>query len=261
MSLCNGVLVGFVSITAGAHVLEPWAALIAGFVGAWVFEGMCWSFLKLRIDDPLAAAPMHGWVGIWACICVGFLAKKEYVIQSYGTDGERGNHYGAFYPGACDRRTGVADHPGVRTCAYAAAPAPGPGPLQRTRFVRHANPSACTPLLPPLLARAGGGGRLLASQLIGVLVIAAWVCLHMGTLFFILKLFKLLRISEEDEHRGLDASKHGGSAYNPDAGSLGKGDNHKVVSGGRGGRGLRGAWRARAAGECGSQGLAWRAPP
>lgn len=26
----------------------------------------------------------------------------------------------------------------------------------------------------------------------------------------------LLRISEEDEHRGLDASKHGGSAYNTD---------------------------------------------
>lgn len=36
VSVCNGVLVGFVAITAGAHVLEPWAAIIAGFIGVFV---------------------------------------------------------------------------------------------------------------------------------------------------------------------------------------------------------------------------------
>jgi len=65
VSLCNGVLVGLVSITAGAHVLEPWAALITGLVGGLIFDGMCAAFLKLRIDDPLSAAPMHGWCGMW----------------------------------------------------------------------------------------------------------------------------------------------------------------------------------------------------
>ncbi|KAF5826679.1 ammonium transporter AmtB-like domain-containing protein [Dunaliella salina] len=157
-ALCNGVLVGFVSITAGAHVVEPWAAIIAGFVGALVFDGMCWVFLKLRIDDPLCAAPMHGWVGMWAVLFVGLLAKQEYVIQSYGTGNGRGDRYGAFYP--------------------------------------------------------GGNGHLLASQLIGVLTISAWVCGQTGLLFFALKKAGLLRISLSEEMAGLDISRHGGAVYN-----------------------------------------------
>mmetsp|Transcript_9779 Transcript_9779/g.21800 ORF Transcript_9779/g.21800 Transcript_9779/m.21800 type:complete len:465 (-) Transcript_9779:305-1699(-) len=95
LTVTNNVLVGFVSITAGAHVLEPWAAIIAGFVGACIFEGTCWLFLKLKIDDPLCAAPMHGVVGVWACLWTGCVARQEYVLQAYGY--ERG--YGAFYPG------------------------------------------------------------------------------------------------------------------------------------------------------------------
>lgn len=55
-----------------------------------------------------------------------------------------------------------------------------------------------------------------ATQLIGILSIIAWVCGLTGILFATLKFFGKLRISEEDEHRGLDASKHGGSAYNTD---------------------------------------------
>jgi hypothetical protein len=31
-----------------------------------------------------------------------------------------------------------------------------------------------------------------------------------------MQFFNMIRISEEEEHRGLDASKHGGSAYNTD---------------------------------------------
>jgi hypothetical protein len=31
-----------------------------------------------------------------------------------------------------------------------------------------------------------------------------------------MQFFRMIRISEEEEHRGLDASKHGGSAYNTD---------------------------------------------
>jgi Amt family ammonium transporter len=37
-------------------------------------------------------------------------------------------------------------------------------------------------------------------------------------LFFVLKMFRKLRISAEEEQAGLDVSKHGGSAYNTDHG-------------------------------------------
>lgn len=59
----------------------------------------------------------------------------------------------------------------------------------------------------------GGGGRLLAAQLIEILVIFGWVSVLMGSLFFILHKLRLLRITPEDEMAGMDATRHGGSAY------------------------------------------------
>eukprot|EP00798_Chlamydomonas_sp_ICE-L_P011908 gene11908-15007_t len=60
----------------------------------------------------------------------------------------------------------------------------------------------------------GGGGKLLACQIIGVLVISAWVCGLMGIFFGILKFFGVLRISHDEELMGLDASKHGAATDN-----------------------------------------------
>ena len=111
--------VGFVSITAGCAVLEPWAALIAGGVGALIFDATCWLWLRLRIDDPLSASPMHGVCGAWGLLVTGLLAAPHYVSQAYPN-----GQFGAFYP--------------------------------------------------------GGGGRLLACQLVGILVIAAWTCVMSG---------------------------------------------------------------------------------
>lgn len=169
--VCNGVLCGFVAITAGCHVVEPWAAIIAGFVAAIIFEGVCWAFLKLQIDDPLSAAPMHGFCGIWGVLFVGLMATESYVTETYGNNkyGDQ-KPYGLFYP--------------------------------------------------------GGGARLLVCQLTGVVCILAWVCGQMGIFFYVLKLANQLRISPEEEQAGLDASKHGGSAYNFEAGAKGKVEAH-----------------------------------
>ncbi|PNH07036.1 Ammonium transporter 1 member 2 [Tetrabaena socialis] len=119
----------------------------------------CALFLKLRIDDPLSAAPMHGFTGAWGVFFVGLLAKREYICESYGRDCNSGDYVanGLLY---------------------------------------------------------GGDGRLLASQVIGIITIATWVMGVMSILFFALKALKLLRISAEEEQAGLDVSKHGGSAYN-----------------------------------------------
>jgi len=52
----------------------------------------------LRIDDPLAAAPMHGVCGALGVLFVGFMAKQSYVTEVYG---ERPDGYGqgVFYGG------------------------------------------------------------------------------------------------------------------------------------------------------------------
>jgi Amt family ammonium transporter len=46
--------------TAGCSVVEPWAALLAGAGGALTIWASGKAILKLRIDDPLEAFPMHG---------------------------------------------------------------------------------------------------------------------------------------------------------------------------------------------------------
>ena len=93
VSVCNGLLAGLVAVTSSCSVIEPWAALICGFVGAFVYVGAGKLLLKLRIDDPLEAAPLHGFTGAWGVIFPGLLAKKEFMAESYGND----SSYGVFY--------------------------------------------------------------------------------------------------------------------------------------------------------------------
>ena len=51
------------------------------------------------------------------------------------------------------------------------------------------------------------------AQLMGLAVYAAWAFVTMYLLFFLLKMIGFLRVSAEDEERGLDISEHGMTAY------------------------------------------------
>ncbi|KAG6681137.1 hypothetical protein I3842_13G077000 [Carya illinoinensis] len=82
LDICNGVLGGFVAITSGCSVVEPWAAIVCGFFAAWVLIGLNILALKLRFDDPLEAAQLHGGCGAWGLIFTGLFAKEEFVIQT-----------------------------------------------------------------------------------------------------------------------------------------------------------------------------------
>mmetsp|Transcript_3469 Transcript_3469/g.12328 ORF Transcript_3469/g.12328 Transcript_3469/m.12328 type:complete len:481 (-) Transcript_3469:56-1498(-) len=64
----------------------------------------------------------------------------------------------------------------------------------------------------------GGGGNLLACQLVGIFAIAGWTLGLLGPFFFFMNKFGFLRCSAEVEQIGLDVSKHGGSAYAYDMG-------------------------------------------
>lgn len=154
----NGILAGLVSITASCAFVEPYAAVIIGVIGSLVYVALAMLMLKLKIDDPLEAFPIHGGAGVWGAIAVGLFNREAYQVQA-----GIGKHHGLFY---------------------------------------------------------GGGGRLLAANIIGCLVVIAWVCLLIGPLFLVMKTLGLLRISAEEEIIGNDVSKHGGAAYPPDFGEM-----------------------------------------
>ena len=80
----NGVLAGLVSITAPCPVVDPWAAIVIGIIGAFVFIGASALLKKLKIDDPLDAFPIHGACGFWGVIAVGIFATDANVAWSYG---------------------------------------------------------------------------------------------------------------------------------------------------------------------------------
>jgi len=150
---CNSLLGGLVGITAGCSVVEPYAALVIGFVAAFVYHGASCLMRKMKVDDPLDAFAVHGACGVLGCIVVGLFATKEYTY-AFNDDGEA--EYGIFY---------------------------------------------------------GGSGLLLATQIAGVIMIQIWVVSLSTIMFFILRKAEILRVPMSVEEAGLDASKHGGSAY------------------------------------------------
>ncbi|KAF8015910.1 hypothetical protein BT93_H1452 [Corymbia citriodora subsp. variegata] len=93
--VCNGLLGGFAAITAGCSVVEPWAAIICGFVAAVVLISCNKLAEMVRYDDPLEVAQLHGGCGAWGVIFTALFATKDYVAQIYGA----GRPYGLFMGG------------------------------------------------------------------------------------------------------------------------------------------------------------------
>ncbi|CAI9270696.1 unnamed protein product [Lactuca saligna] len=93
--VCNGLLGGLAAITSGCAVVEPWAAIVCGFVAAWVLIGFNKLAEKLKYDDPLEAAQLHGGCGSWGLLFTGLFAKKQYVHEVYAT----GRPYGLLMGG------------------------------------------------------------------------------------------------------------------------------------------------------------------
>jgi Amt family ammonium transporter len=94
---CNGVLCGLVGITAGCSTVDPAAAVLCGVIAAVLFDVSSTLLLKLHIDDPLGAAPMHGFCGAYGVLFTGLFARKEYVMEAYGPTGQI--QYGVLFGG------------------------------------------------------------------------------------------------------------------------------------------------------------------
>ena len=91
---CNGVLAGLVAITAACAVVEPWAAVVIGMIGSFVYSGGSILLKKLHIDDAVNATPVHFFAGAWGLIAPGLFARGENMRAAYD------NHRtGLFYGG------------------------------------------------------------------------------------------------------------------------------------------------------------------
>ena len=89
--------------------------------------------------------------------------------------------WGVLSVGLFASETGVLDHTGVESSAYG------------------------------LLL--GGGAEQLGVQALGALSIMTWTCVTSGILFLAIKYTVGLRVSEDEELRGLDLDEHGIEAY------------------------------------------------
>lgn len=82
--LClNGVLAGLVSVTASCATIEPWAAVVIGFIGAGVYICASKMLVRFRIDDPLDACPIHGFCGTWGILAVGIFSTAENIEVAF----------------------------------------------------------------------------------------------------------------------------------------------------------------------------------
>jgi len=71
--MCNGILGGLVSITAGCANVDPGSAWAAGMIGGLIVIGVDTLFTKvLKIDDPVNAFAVHGACGFWGVMAACF---------------------------------------------------------------------------------------------------------------------------------------------------------------------------------------------
>ena len=101
VSAClNGVLAGLVGITGACGVVEPYAAIIIGFIAGPLYYHVAKGLQRLGVDDPLDASPVHCFCGMWGTIAVGLFATKEFAAEAFGVAIEDvADHAGLFYGG------------------------------------------------------------------------------------------------------------------------------------------------------------------
>jgi len=181
-AVCNGILAGLVSITAGCSVTYPWHAVMIGMFGAFVYFGTSNLVLKvLKIDDPLDAFAVHGMCGFWGVIATALFSVPAW---SYNLCGG----VGAFW---------------TRTWAEQAA----------------AKEWTIDPVTMAITFPAFCDASYSPNQILFVTALAflfsniLWTGGLSAIMFLILKVTGMLRVSAEMEEAGMDVSKHGGTAY------------------------------------------------
>ncbi|MCR9144218.1 MAG: ammonium transporter [bacterium] len=92
----NGVIGGLVAITAGCHAFTPSVSAMLGVVaGCLVVVAVQVMERVFRLDDVIAAFPVHAVCGLWGTLAVGFFASPEHFAVVDGTTLSRAGQIGA----------------------------------------------------------------------------------------------------------------------------------------------------------------------
>lgn len=91
----NGCLTGLAAVTASCAIIEPWAAVVIGFVSGIVYIGSSNLMIKWCIDDAVDAIPVHLFGGLWGVISVGLFASPRGLKALM--DVSEVDHAGLFY--------------------------------------------------------------------------------------------------------------------------------------------------------------------
>ena len=98
-ALVTGVLSALVSITASCAVVTEAEALAIGCIGALIgLAAQKWE-LRMQIDDPCSAFPVHGAAGLWGVLSVGIFAQPEPCMRDALRMGESVELQGLFRGG------------------------------------------------------------------------------------------------------------------------------------------------------------------
>ena len=80
----NAALAGLVSVTGGADLFSPTDAVIIGAVGGILTTLLTGLLATLKIDDVVAAIPVHLGAGIWGTLAVAIFGGGSYIAQLTG---------------------------------------------------------------------------------------------------------------------------------------------------------------------------------
>jgi len=209
-AICNGILAGLVSITAGCATVHPWAALIIGMIGGLVYRGCSHCVLhKLKEDESLEAErrslvlPTSARAGTSSAVFGPLL----FMVFAARVSTRCSDDFGVFSTQVDDPLDSSSVHGACGAWGVIAAAL-----LTTEEF------AAAT----GYQRRAGlfyGGGKLLGAALLQVVCILAWSGTNAGLVFLLLKKAGKLRRRETymaaAPEEDLDSSIHGGAPLEP----------------------------------------------
>jgi len=205
-----GAVVGLVAITPACGFVTPMAAIAIGVVGACV----SFTFVQLKqkvfkFDDTLDAFSCHGVGGMVGAFLTGCFATPQINPGGYG------QYPLEFNPGFSFFYRGLAGGKYTDPVYWVTAPADFEG----TIFEYYAS----IDLKPDIMTQGAfyGRGIALGYQMAGIC--AGILCSVIGTasILLILKYTIGIRVSNEKEKEGLDASIHGAESYGGPATNIG----------------------------------------